>query len=86
MKTLSTLAIVATLLLAPYHAVRAEEPAAVPARESDCNRVFKAKSDAGKTISSADIARELDLPLETVNACLLKMRQAPPPPSSGAGH
>jgi len=78
MKSLSTLAIAAVLLLATYYVARAEEPKAAGVTNAECDRVHKAKSDAGKTISSQDLARDLNLPVETVNECLMRMRQVTP--------
>jgi hypothetical protein len=85
MMTANTLAIATALLLAFGAAARAEDPPAAPAAATDaeCNRVFKAKSDADKTISSQELARILNLPLETVNDCLMRMRRLPPAPQAG---
>ncbi len=83
----STLAIATALLLARGAAAPAEDapaaPAATAATDAECNRVFKAKADADKTISSQQLSRDLNLPLETVNACLLRMRRVPPTPQAG---
>lgn len=81
----STLAIATALLLALGTAALAEDAPAAPAAATDaeCARVFKAKADADKTISSQQLSRDLNLPLETVNACLLRMRSAPRTPQAG---
>ena len=86
----STLAIATALLLALGTAALAEDapaapaaPAAATATDAECNRVFKAKADADKTISSQQLSRDLNLPLETVNDCLLRMRRVPSTPQAG---
>jgi hypothetical protein len=81
----STLAIATALLVASAGAALAEAaPTTAPAAtDAECNRVFKAKAEADKTISSQQLARDLDLPLETVNACLLRMRRVPRTPQAG---
>lgn len=83
----STLAIATALLLALGTAALAEDapaaPAATAATDAECNRVFKAKADADKTISSQQLSRDLNLPLETVNDCLLRMRRVPSTPQAG---
>jgi hypothetical protein len=83
----STLAIATALLLALGAAARAGDapaaPAATAATDAECSRVFKAKADADKTISSQELSRDLNLPLETVNDCLLRMRRVPPTPQAG---
>jgi DNA-binding CsgD family transcriptional regulator len=80
-----TLAIAAMLLMALDGAALAEAaPTAAPAAtDAECNRVFKAKAEADKTISSQQLARDLNLSLETVNACLLRMRRVPRTPHAG---
>jgi len=79
MKTSSTPIIAAILLLATIGVARAEGTAPTPARTSaDCNRVFKAKADAGKDVSTKQLARDLHLPVETVQKCLRHMRRAGP--------
>ena len=82
----STLAIAAALLLVPGAAALAEDAPAAPAAaatDAECSRVFKAKADADKTISSQQLSRDLNLPLATVNDCLLRMRRVPPTPQAG---
>ena len=77
----STLAIATALLLALGGTALAE--AAPAATDAECNQVFTAKAAADKTISSQQLARDLKLPLETVNACLLRMRRVPRTPEAG---
>ena len=80
-----TLAI-ATLLLMALHGAALAEPAptaAPAATDAECNRVFKAKAAADKTISSKQLARDLKLPLKTVNDCLRRMRRGPRTPAAG---
>ena len=83
----STLAIATALLLALGTAALAEDapaaPSAAAATDAECNRVFKAKADADKTISSQQLSRDLNLPLQTVNDCLLRMRRVPSTPQAG---
>jgi hypothetical protein len=80
----STLTIATALLLALGAAAMAEDaPAAPAATDAECSRVFKAKADADKTISSQELSRDLNLPLATVNDCLLRMRRVPPTPQAG---
>ena len=83
----STLAIATAFLLALGGAALADDapaaPAAPAATDADCNRIFKAKADADKNISSQQLARDLNMPLETVNACLLRMRRVPRTPQAG---
>ena len=84
MRTSTIPAIAAALLLAFGGAALAEDAAApaapAAATDAECNRIFKAKAEADKTISSQQLARDLNLPLETVNACLLRMRRVPRTP------
>lgn len=77
----NTLAIATALLLALGGTALAE--AAPAATDAECNQVFTAKAAADKTISSQQLARDLKLPLETVNACLLRMRRVPRTPEAG---
>lgn len=83
----STLTITSALVLALGAAALAEDapaaPAATPATDAECSRVFKAKAEADKTISSQQLSRDLNLPLTTVNDCLLRMRRVPPAPQAG---
>ena len=79
MKTSSTLTIAAILLLATIGVARAEGAAPTAAGTSaDCNRVFKAKADAGKDVSTKQLAHDLQLPIATVQKCLRQMRRAGP--------
>jgi len=79
MKTSSTLAIAAILLLATIGVSRAEDAAKTGTGTSaDCNRIFKAKADAGKDISTEQLARDLQLPVATVQKCLRRKRRAGP--------
>ncbi len=82
----NTLAIATALLLALGGAALADDApaaaAAPAASDADCNRIFKAKADADKNISSQQLARDLNMPLETVNACLLRMRRVPRTPQA----
>ena len=77
----TTLATATALLLALGGTARAESAPA--ATDAECNQVFTAKAAADKTISSQHLARDLKLPLETVNACLLRMRRVPRTPAAG---
>lgn len=79
-----TLTIATVLLVALHGAALAEgAPATAPAAtDADCNRVFKAKAAADKTVSSQQLARDLELPLATVNDCLLRMRRVPRTPAA----
>lgn len=86
MTKMNSLAIAAALLLALAGAALADDapaaPAAPAATDAECNRVFKAKADADKNISSQQLARDLNMPLETVNACLLRLRRVPRTPEA----
>ncbi|MFN8644443.1 MAG: hypothetical protein U0802_23340 [Candidatus Binatia bacterium] len=79
-----TLAIATVLTMAlAGAALAAEAPAAAPtATDAECNQVFKAKAAADKKISSQHLARDLKLPLTTVNDCLLRMRRVPRTPGA----
>jgi hypothetical protein len=72
-------AIAAVLLLATTGATLGQGEAQKSAPTSaDCNRVFKAKADAGKSVSTQQLAQELQLPVDTVRACIQhKRRQGP---------
>lgn len=75
MKQSSTLVIATVLLLATSGVALAQR---VTAEDVECDPVFKAKATAGKTMSSEQLARDLKMPIEKVNACLLRLRTHPP--------
>jgi hypothetical protein len=75
MRTSSTLAIATALLLVTSGAALAQGEAA--STDPDCNRVFKANAASEKKISSNQLARDLNLPIEKVNECLLILRRGP---------
>ena len=77
-----TLTIATLLLMALDGAALAKAaPTAAPTpTDAECNQVFKAKAAADKTVSSHQLARDLKLPIKTVNACLLRMRRVPRTP------
>ena len=81
MKTKFFLAAAMTLLVTASPAAWAEEAGSAPS-DADCNRVIKAASETDKKPSPKQLSEELKLPLEKVNACLLKVRHqgsgAPP--------
>jgi hypothetical protein len=77
MKQSSTLVIAILLLLATSAVARAEQ-AATATEDVECDQVFKAKATVGKNMSSEQLARELKMPVETVNTCLLRLRSHPP--------
>ena len=78
MKKLSTLAIAALLAATGGMALGAGKGKTTSATSADCNRVYKAKADAGTQVSTKQLADELKLPVETVQHCLrLKRRQGP---------
>lgn len=79
----STLAIATALLLALGGAALGEDAPVATATDAECNRIFKAKAEADKGISSQQLARDLNMPLETVNVCLLRMRRVPRTPQAG---
>jgi hypothetical protein len=77
--------IAALLLLATASAVRSESGAKTgSAASADCNRVYKAKAEAGKELSTKQLARDLKLPVATVNKCLKHIRRTGPRSTPGA--
>jgi len=73
------LAIAALLLLATDNTVLAEGGAKTSAATSaDCNRVYKAKADADKDVSTNQLASDLNLPVATVQKCLRRVRHHGP--------
>jgi len=76
----STIAAVAAVVLLATSAVTLAQGEAKKstATSADCNRVFKAKADAGKSVSTQQLAQELQLPVETVRACLHHQRRQGP--------
>jgi hypothetical protein len=78
MKQSSTL-VIATALLLATNGVALAEQAAITTPDAECDRVFKTKATVGKTMSSEQLARDLNLPVEKVNTCLLLLRSHPPP-------
>ena len=75
------LAIAALLLLATDSAVLAKGGAKT---STDCNRVYKAKADADKSVSTKQLATDLNLPVETVKKCLRRVRHSGPRPTPAA--
>ncbi len=73
MKTKFFLAAAMAFLVTASPAAWAEEAGSAPS-DADCNRVIKASSETDKKPSPKQLAEELKLPIETVNACLLKVR------------
>jgi len=72
------LAIAITLLLVTGSIALAEGGKTSAATSADCNRIYKAKADAGKDVSTHQLARDLNLPVATVQHCLrLKRRTGP---------
>ena len=65
-----------SLLAASSTSLRAEEPKAGAAPDPDCNRVMQASVASDKKPSPQQLASELKLPIEKVNACLLLMRHS----------
>lgn len=84
MKKSSTLAIATALLFATGGVALAEQADTGADARVDCTKVFKAKASADKTISSKQLAQDLNLPIETVNECLLRLRQVGPRPTPGS--
>ena len=82
MKQSGTLMIATLLLLATSTVALAQK---VTTEDVECDPVFKAKATAGKTMSSEQLARELKMPLEKVNGCLLRLRTHPPAATPQAG-
>lgn len=77
MKRSLLLASVLALLAATSPVSWAEDSAGGSAgSDPDCNRVIKASSESDKKPSPKQLADELKLPLEKVNACLLKVRHS----------
>ncbi len=55
----------------------AEEAATTGAApDADCNRVIKASTESDKKPSPQQLANELNLPIEKVNACLRLVRHS----------
>ena len=84
MRKSSTLAMATVLLLAISGVALGEEAAG--ATQVDCNPVFKAKAAADKSLSSKQLAADLNMPLEQVNICLRRMRHSGPRVTPPAGH
>lgn len=85
MRTSRSLTIAIAMLLATSGGALGEPTEGAAVADADCNRVFKAKSAADKNVSSEQLARDLSLPLEKVNSCLLLLRHGRPqatPPSA----
>ena len=70
MKKMVLLASAIALIASSGLVARAEDEAAP---DADCNRVIKAASETDKKPSPKQLSEELKLPLEKVNACLLKV-------------
>jgi hypothetical protein len=76
MKRSVLLASVIALLAASSPLSWAEDAGGSAGSDPDCNRVIKASSESDKKPSPKQLADELNLPLEKVNACLLKVRHS----------
>lgn len=76
MKRFVLLASLAALLAGSNLVSWAEEAGGSAGSDPDCNRVIKASSESDKKPSPKQLADELNLPLEKVNACLLKVRHS----------
>ncbi len=85
MKKSSTVAIAIVLLLATSGLALAEQAGTAADADVDCNAIFKAKAAADKNISSQQLARDLNLPLEQVNTCLRRLRHTGPQATPQAG-
>lgn len=71
------LAAAVALTVASSTAARAEEAATTGAApDADCNRVIKASTESDKKPSPQQLANELNLPIEKVNACLRLVRHS----------
>jgi hypothetical protein len=87
MRRSNRLTIAILLLLATASQVLAEGGAkSGTATSADCNRVYKAKADADKDVSTKQLARDLNLPIETVRTCLRRVRHSGPRPTPKAAH
>jgi hypothetical protein len=75
MKKPSTIAVAVALLFASSGVAFAAHTGKI---DPECNRVYKAKADADKNISSKQLAKELNLPLAKVNECLKHLRRHGP--------
>lgn len=76
MKRIAVLASGFALLVASSAGVRAEDAKGDSTADADCNRVIKASTESDKKPSPNQLAQELNLPIEKVNACLLKVRHS----------
>jgi hypothetical protein len=75
MKKSTAVAIAAVLLFASSGVALAAHTGAI---DPECNRVYKAKADAGKSVSSKQLAKDLNLPVDKVNTCLRHLRRHGP--------
>jgi hypothetical protein len=75
MKKSGTMAIAVALLLASGGVALARHTGKI---DPECNRVYKAKADADKSVSPKQLAQELNLPVAKVNECLKHLRRHGP--------
>lgn len=76
MKKAALLAMAGALLVVSSGGVRADETKGATTADADCNRVIKASTESDKKPSPKQLADELKLPVEKVNACLLLVRHS----------
>lgn len=76
MRKVALLAMAGALLVVSSLGARAEEAKAGATTDADCNRVIKASTESDKKPSPKQLAEELKLPVEKVNACLLLVRHS----------
>ena len=76
MKKFALLAMAGALLVVSNVGARAEEAPSAATADADCNRVIKASTESDKKPSPKQLADELKLPVEKVNACLLLVRHS----------
>jgi hypothetical protein len=75
MKKSSTVAIAAALLFAASGVALARHTGSI---DPECNKVYKAKADADKSVSSKQLAQELNMSVSKVNSCLKHLRRHGP--------
>ena len=86
MKVWSTVKIAAVLLLATGGTAIAESGTTTNTpTHAECEAVFKAKAAAGKSVSTNQLAEQLQLPADKVKACIRMQRRGRhrPTPASG---
>jgi len=72
----SSTLVIAMLLVTGGAAWAGQAKSATPG--PDCEKVFHAKTDAGKSVSSKQLARDLNMPVADVNTCLRRLRHRAP--------